>query len=543
MAKNNSRRRVQQFAPHAGTAMSELLEVKAENAALSAGVELLQESLADVKLALDNVGWNPMGEDVNVRELPLTTIKAQSQTTRALAVINPLIKRGLSVRTAYIWGNGIILDGLDENSEFAKLPANRKALLSEKAQAELESCLGTDGNFFLLVTKPGMGKARGKARAAGQLQRLPMWQITGAVSNPENREEVWFYRREWTTTVTTPGSEVETTKDNIEYFPAIDYDEGIGRPTRFKGKKVNWDSAIAVETANKQVGWRWGVPDLLPVMFWAKAHKEFLENQAMLVKAYSRYAFKVTAPTTAGARSAATKVGTAPTLDPMTGEPQSVGATAVAGMGTTISAIGRTGGSVDFKAGLPLAGYVAAGLGVPLNELTADAGEANRASAETLSSSNEKVMKARQAEHIMFFESIFAYLGLDVKVSFPKIEEEAVYRQIQSITSLLPLNVFSAKEIRALIVRALDLQDMDEDSVPTEEELGNLILQAKMAEKQADKAAEQALKVAKEAPAPVAGKPGAGKPGVKKDSSTTPGYGDNSYRKDATDAGRKGAKA
>ena len=45
------------------------------------------------------------------------------------------------------------------------------------------------------------------------------------------------------------------------------------------------------------------------------------------------------------------------------------------------------------------AGYVAAGLNVPLNELTADAGEANRASAETLSSSNEKVMKARQAEH------------------------------------------------------------------------------------------------------------------------------------------------
>jgi hypothetical protein len=110
--------------------------------------------LADVKLALDNVGWNPLGFDAgDMQELPLQTIKDQTKLTRAIAVINPLIKRGISVRTAYIWGNGITLDGLDEESPFCKSAVNQKYLLSEKAQMELESCLATDGNFFLLVTK------------------------------------------------------------------------------------------------------------------------------------------------------------------------------------------------------------------------------------------------------------------------------------------------------------------------------------------------------------------------------------------------------
>jgi hypothetical protein len=525
------------FSPSAGTQMAQLLEVQTENTALKEMTLELRESIADVQLALDNIGWSPLGGEYgDMRELPLSTIRDQTRVTRALAVINPLIKRGIAVRIAYIWGNGIKLDGLDET--FAKHAGNKKYLLSEKAQMEMESCLATDGNFFLLVTK------KSAKTQVDRLTRVPLWQITGTVSDPDNPEDVWFYRREWATTVTNVATEQETTSTNIEYFPAIDYDTANGTPSQFKGKRVNWGSRIAAHSVNKQTGWKWGVPDILPVMFWAKAHKEFLESQATLVKAYSRFAWKVAAPTAANARAASTKVGTAPSIDPMTGQPQGVGATAVTGQGTTISSVGRTGGSVDFEAGLPLAGYVAAGLSVPLTELTADAGNANRSSAETLSGSNEKVMKARQAEHKMFYEAIFAYLGMEVKVSFPKIEEEAVYRQIQSLVSLLTLNVFSDKEMRALIIHALDIQDMDPEKVPTKEELGNLILQATMAAEQAKAAADAAAKAPQLAPgAPaVPGAKAPKVPGVKKAASTAKSYGDNSYRKDASTAARTGAK-
>ena len=513
----------------------EAVDLHAENAALREAVIDLKESMADVQLALDNVGWNPIGEDINMQEIPLASIKKFSEITRALGTINPLAKRGIAVRTAYIWGNGIVLDGLDEGSAFAKSAVNKKYLLSEKAQIELEFCLATDGNFFIMADKDKQ-----------TVQRIPLHQITGTVSNPDNAEEIWFYKREWKRTITDPKTEKETSQPMAAYYPAIDYDMANGTPRLFKGKAVLWNARIAGHSVNKQTGWKWGVPDLLPILFWAKAHKEFLENQATLVKAYSRYAFKVQANSAASAKATATKVASPATTDAQ-GNPQAIGGTAVVGMGNNITAMGRTGGSVDFKEGLPLAGYVAAGLSVPLNELTADAGDANRSSAETLSSSNEKVMKARQAEHKMFFESIFAYLGMEVKVSFPKIEEEAAYRQIQSIVSLLPLNVFSDKEMRKLICRVLDLYDFDPEKVPSEEELGNLILAAKQAEKQAELAAQHAEKLAAAKPAPGAGGvPGAqgkqggpkGMPKVKKDASTAKSYGDNSYRADATKAAR-----
>lgn len=540
MSRNRAKQRQAVQLSEASPALRELAEVRDENTSLKEMATYLSESMADVQLALDNIGWKPLGEDLGeLHEMPLASVKKHTSVTRALAVINPLIKRGLEVRGAYIWGNGIKLDGLAETDPFWKSPNNQKYLLSNKAQLEMERCLGTDGNFFLLVTK------KSGAVKVDKVQRIPLSQITGTITDPDNPEDIWFYKREWSTVTTLADSEKEQITPNVVYYPAIDYDEAAnGRPTQFKSKRIEWGSRIAAHTANKQTGWKWGVPDLLAVIFWAKAHKEFLENQATLVKAYSRFAWKVAAPTAANARAASTKVGTAPTIDPLTGQPQGVGATAVTGQGTTISSVGRTGGSIDFKAGLPLAGYVAAGLSVPLNELTADAGEANRASAETLSSSNEKVMKARQAEHKMFYESIFAYLEMNVKVSFPKIEEEAVYRQIQSIVSLLPVNVFSDKEMRALIIHALGIVDMDPDKVPTKEELGNLILQATMAAEAADKAAKAAADAKAAQPdAPGApAVPGVKVPGVKKDASTAPSNGDNSYRKDAQQAGRSGGK-
>jgi hypothetical protein len=506
-------RRTQVTLSEAPSSLREVAELREKNAALQNGLEYLQESLRDALLRFEDIGWKPMGEEYNGTEYPLEAAKKNSVTTRALVTINPLVKRGMNVRTAYIWGGGVEFEGMENYPEFFENPANKKWLVSPKAYAEMEMCLGTDGNFVLLLTK--LPKAR--------VQRIPLTQITGTINNPDCFEEVWFYRREWDSTVSSTTDEKESVEHNIVYYPATDYDaEVYGRPRRWRGKPVDWSSAIAVSNPNKQSGWRWGVPDVLNVMSWAKAHKEFLETQASLVKSYARYAFKVTAPATSTVKAAAAKVGNSPTLDPHTGEPNHVGATFLGSQGATITAMGRTGGAVDFKAGIPLAGYVAAGLNVPLNELTADAGEANRASAETLTTVNEKIFKERQAEHAAFFGQVFTYFGMDIEVKFPKISEEAVYRQVQSIVQAAALNVFSAEEVRDMLIHAFDL-DLD-SGVPTEEQLGNLILQMTKQAEQAEKDAELKAKAAEQP------------------DNYNPSNGDNSYRSDATKAGRSGAK-
>lgn len=510
-----------------------LASLQEQNNALQNSMEVLQESFADAMLALDDVGWKPLGGDEDATEIRLETIKTISQTTRGLVAINPLIKRGVAVRTTYIWGEGVKFEGVDEDDPILTDRTNKKFLFSPQAFAEMEACMATDGQLFTLISK---ARARRLAGNSGvpKITRVPMKEITGTMSDPENKEDVWFYRRDFTV----ESSDYRTGQKNVQtrsvWYPATDYDQTNGKPFNIQGKPVVWNAAILHNTANKQVGWKWGAPDLMSVIFWTKAYKEFLENSATLVKAYSRFAFKVTAQTKNGVSGAATKVAAQPTRDPFTGEVSGVGGTAVMGMGTSLSTIGRTGGSVDFSAGLPLAAMVAAGLEIPLTSLTADGGSSNRSAAETLEAPTLKAMKARQQLWGGYFERLFDYLGKpNVKVIWGQIDAGDILRKMQAITAALPLNVLHAEELRELVVTALEIQSGKE--LPTEEELG-------LSFPSNTEIGKAALKTAQNPPAPVAA-PGSGvskpngagnQPGSgngKKAQSNAPSYGDNSNRK------------
>lgn len=448
-------------------------------------VPLLENQIADLALKLDDIGWNPLGVELEQKEIPLDTIKEVSDKTRALVAINPLVKHGVGVRTDYIWGKGIEFKGLEDDDEILKHPLNKKFLFSAEAQAELEKCLATDGNFFFLARK-NVIKPRGrrtKVEAAPKVNttgmRVPVYQITGIVTNPENPEDIWFYKRQWTETRYLKTEDRVKSEDKIEYYPSDLYDTANGEPARIGGKKVNWDSAIIEHSVNKQVGWRFGLPDAMAVIFWAKAHKEFLEDSAKLVKAYSRYAFKATAPTPMGVKNVAAKVAAQPPMG-ADGKPMDIGATAVLSQGANLQAVGRTAGSVDFSAGIPLAGYVAAGLEIPLTDLLSDSSLSNRSSSETLAESKLAAMVKRQKSWVAFFERLFAFWGKEgVEPKFPRIEVDPTYRRVQSVMLAKDSMVLSAQEIRDLLVAAFDLHTDDE--LPTEEQLGLLILEMQKA--------------------------------------------------------------
>lgn len=473
--------------------MSSISEVKrdADNqrllehtAQLELTVETLQESIADVVLKLDDVGWRPLGEDVDATEIPLTTMKNVSQTTRGLLSINPLIKRGMGFRVSYIHGPGVKFTGVQENHALVTDPTNDKFFFGSQAKEEMEMALGTDGNLFLLLQK---GKGR---RGVGKITRVPMKQITGTVTDPDNGEDIWFYKREWETIVEDLSTGQERKIPKIAYYPAVDYDASYrGKPARIRNHPVIWDSAILHGAPNKQVGWKWGTPDLMTVIFWSKAYKEFLENSASLVKAYSRFAFKVQAPNKNGASAAATKVSQKPTIDPYTGESNNVGGTAVMGAGMNLQTIGRTAGSVDFSAGLPLAGMVAAGLDIPLTALTNDGGSSNRSGAETLEAPTAKAMAARQEFWKVIYRKVFEFFGIkNVKPIYGTMDTPDVLRQIQAVQTAASMFVLSAEEVRDLVLIALEIQT--DKKMPTEKELGNLLLEMNRQAEQAEKAAK-----------------------------------------------------
>ena len=78
------------------------------NAALAEN-EMLRESytsMAQAVMAFDDAGWNP-GGTVTERGFTLVQLKDIAKKARETTEGNPLLKRGVGLRTSYIFGRGI----------------------------------------------------------------------------------------------------------------------------------------------------------------------------------------------------------------------------------------------------------------------------------------------------------------------------------------------------------------------------------------------------------------------------------------------------
>ena len=367
----------------------------------------LQEDMLKISDAFDNIGWSPLPED-EATEIPLKTVKKIAKVARAMYALNPYVKRGVKARHSYVWGRGVQFDGTEDIDD--KITLNRKKMFSPQAYEELEIALATDGNVFTAV--PFGEKDDGKTT----IFRVPLDEITGIVSNPDDKEDIWFFKREYTVTKT--NSRTGDVKDDnvIEYYASFSYYNTHNEvvPKNWNRIKVRQDFLMHHATVNKQIGWRWGLPDITPVIFWAKAYKEYLEDNATLVKAYSRLAWQIKAGSAVGAQAAAMQVMTPPTRDPLTGEMRDVGGTMIGGSGNSLQAMPATGSQVDFSKGVALATAIAAGLEVSLIVITSNPGEGTNATAQTLDLPTLKAMEARQLLHTERFLEIFEFWGAKV---------------------------------------------------------------------------------------------------------------------------------
>lgn len=407
--------------------------------------------LSDIILAVEDYGWEPLGFNLE-HEIPLSTVLEYSKLSRALVAVNPLVKNGVAVRTAYIWGKDIEFQNLAGEKKILNDMQNRRYLFSSEAQIENEKALATDGVFLFLARKD---KHTG--------MRIPLEQITDVLSSPDNPEEIWFYKRTWTHRVMDTDGRYQDEDKNV-YYPTDFYLEygPSNKPKTIDNTEVDYTQVMIEHRVNSQTGWRFGLPDVMSVVFWAKAHKVFLEDQAALVKSYSKIAFKATTVQPEGAKAAAAQVAKS--------QDEEAGGIVSMGAGSNLQAVGRTAGSVDFEVGKPLAGYVAAGLSVPLQDLLADGSESNRSGAEALDRSKMAIMKSRQDSWKEFFTRLFNLWGKrNVEVIFPPIESDPGYRQMQTLAAAAGLNVLHPDEIRDAAIEILAI--LTSKGMPTEEDL------------------------------------------------------------------------
>jgi len=356
--------------------------------------ELFQERIAELELALEDRDWTKlMGEaDTEFSKKGLDKINWMA---RLYWLKNPLIRRAVITQTQYVFGQGVEVEAEDERvnkviSKFWDDRENQDELTSQQALATKETELQLFGNiFFVLFVKPLTGRIK--------LRTIPMSEITEIIKDPDDRNKVLFYKREFT-----KGDE-----QKVLYYP----DWNNASPgTRYEKKEVTKEKVFHL-SVNKLSDMSYGVSEVYSALDWARAYKDFLEDWATVVASYAKFAWKVT--TKGGKRGVSnvkSKLGsTIPSEGRERNPAGAAGGIFASTEGADLQPIKSSGPSVSAADGDKMIHMISAGTGIFFHYLTGDPSTGNLATAKAMERPMEIMFKDRQQLWCDTFARIFEY--------------------------------------------------------------------------------------------------------------------------------------
>lgn len=376
---------------------SELRELSTRLEQEHNNVELLHEGIADLELALEDAEWMRLGLQGN-QEFSREGLRKISQLARLMYLKNPLIKRGVEVKQVYVWGQGInIRAGHPEINkviqDFLDDERNQKELTSHEGYLAKQTEEETDGNIFLVFF---INAQTGRVRIGS----IPFEEIEDVLCSPEDSKEPWFYKRVWQEKQFNPGSMAPVrTVQKTAWYPDWRYQPAKRTLAMISGHEIRWDEPVYHWKTGGFGNWKFGVPELYAAIDWGKAYKEFLEDVATLMRAYSRFAWRVV--TKGGKKGvAAAKAKLATTLSTNRSETNpapTVGATFLGGEGTDLQPLNVRGASVSPDDGRRLLLMVAAAVGLP-ESFFGDVSVGTLATARSLDRPTELKMRSVQTK-------------------------------------------------------------------------------------------------------------------------------------------------
>lgn len=467
--------------------------------------EVLTERLADLELALEDANWMRLmfeGEQEFTRE----GLKKIVELARIMFIKNPLIKRGVMVKALYIWAQGVTVRY--KNSELNQVlqdfwddPKNQVELTGHQAQMLKQVDYEVVSNiFFCFFVRPSDGRVH--------VRTLPFEEIADIISDPEDAKTPRYYVRKWTEKKFNEGTGRYSTRQRVAYYPDWNYKPNASRkPLKIGNGEVMWDTPVYHVKSGGMSGWKFGVSNVYAAIDWARAYKEFLEDVASLMRAYSRFAWK---RVTKGGKKAiaAERAKMASTLASGTGNvetnpPPVTGAMAFLGEGTDLQPMQVRGASISPDDGRRLLLMVAAALGYP-ETMFGDVSVGTFATAKTMDRPTELAMKEGQTTWTDIFRNIFNFILLQamkandspikalgkiktdegdgiieekivwndpltgyLDIDFPPILERDIQTSVQAIVTALTLNgqqltLLNEELATRLILKAIAEDDVDE---------------------------------------------------------------------------------
>lgn len=265
--------------------------------------ELLQERIAELELALDDAGYERIGDSNFDKQFTKASIDKIAAMARVYWLKNPLIKRAVATQANYVFGQGVDVVAADEDVQtvvdaFMEDSKNRAELTGEQAMLTKETELQVTSNlFFTFFTDPLNGATR--------VRTIPLSEITRIIYNPDDSKEPWYYYRQWQQPKEAGSQKYEM---HQAMYPDINYMPKGGLPKHFNGIEVMALNPVYHVKTNCLSDMEYGVSEIYAAIDWTKAYKDFLEDWYTIVKSLSKFAWKATSKSGATGMSQAKQV-------------------------------------------------------------------------------------------------------------------------------------------------------------------------------------------------------------------------------------------
>ncbi len=347
----------------------------------------LQERLAELELALEDVGWMRIAYGDDAQQFSREALGKISYLSRIMYLKNPLINRGVTVKRNYVWGQDVQVKSKDPDidkiiQQFWKDRKNKQELTGHSAQTTKETDLECDGNVFLIFFVDALNTGRVQVRS------IPFSQIIDIITNPDDAKENWFYVREW---IDAKGVAHKAYYPDWNYLPDNQSSEKDSIP-------IMWKSPVMHKKIGGFSDWKFGISEVYSALDWAKAYKEFLEDWATITRSYARFAWKASTKGGTAARTAIkNKFQTNITEGSgIVNKPPAPGSIAITDATTDMQPIKTSGATTSPEDGRRILLMVAAAVGLP-ETFFGDVSVGTLATATSLDRPTELTMLDRQA--------------------------------------------------------------------------------------------------------------------------------------------------
>lgn len=474
-------------------------------------IETLNERFAELELALEDRDWQKLdGQDG--KEFSRNYQQTINHWARLMWTKNPLIKRAVYTQTSYVFGQGINIEAEDERvneviQEFLNDKKNRTELTEHQARMTKETELQLFGNLFFVFF---VNKATGQVR----VRTLPSNEITDVITNPDDAKEPWYYRRDYVEQEFLDKWGTRRSKHKTVYYP----DWRVDNPRKFVGGQPVEDAFVYHVSVNKLSDQKFGTSEVYSALDWAKAYNHFLEDWATIVRAHSKFAWRIVTKGQgkAGIKKAKDKLHSnyAEGGTKETNPAPPAGGTWISSGNERLEPIKTSGAQAKAEDGDRMIHMVSAGTGIFYHYLVGDPSTGNLATAKSMERPMEIQFKDRQALwksiyteilNFVIFKAVEAPTGKlknladiaknawgekyikwrkdlqnedpemrdkkisgTVYVSFPDLLEKDVNNQIDAIVKASTMGgrpsmgMIEQKDISRLLMTALGMSDVDE---------------------------------------------------------------------------------